>query len=116
MRRNATSSGPCRTVHRTNRRPARSWCEPLETRRLLSLVVPSLSSLPGAPVTFYLDFDGAPAANWAGKLSHGPAGNSDPIPAFTMDADTANFSSTELNMINNLWAYVSEKYCLFNIN
>lgn len=116
MRRKVISGGSLSNAHRTSRRYAQSSCEALETRRLLALVVPSLSSLPGAPVTFYLDFDGSPAANWAGKLSHGPAGNNDPIPAFSMDGDVANFSNAELSMINNLWSYVSEKYCLFNIN
>src|SRR5437868_2318570 len=92
-----------KTRHAKHRRSA-CGCEQLEQRRLLALIVPALSSLPGAPVTFFLDFDGSPAADWGGKRSHGPAGNNDPIPAFSMDADVANFSSAELTMINNLWA------------
>jgi RTX calcium-binding nonapeptide repeat (4 copies) len=106
---------------RTQSRQPDSPCfDVLEERRLLALDVPWLSSLPGAPVTIHLDFDGTPAFLfnedddiWAS----GPlAGDNDPIPAFSLDNDFLNFSDPEINAINQIWQEVSEKYAPFDIN
>lgn len=89
---------------------------------MLALDVPLLSSLPGAPVTIHLDFDGVSAFvfdnNADPKLwASGPmAGDSDPIPAFSIDADLLNYSNAEISAISQIWQHVSEKFSPFNIN
>ncbi|MCO6042750.1 hypothetical protein NG895_02410 [Aeoliella sp. ICT_H6.2] len=92
--------------------------ESLEDRRLLALIPPALSSLPGAPVTIHIDFDGNPAFEWApGVFASGPAaGNSDPIPAFSIDGNVNDFSQAELDGMTAIWQHVAEKYSPFNIN
>src|SRR5262245_48399883 len=98
-------------------------CETLEARRMLALVVPPLNSFPGSAQTLYLDFDGSAPFNWdpgngTNYLVTGPGGilQSNPVPAFTTDADAASFSAAELANINNIWAWVAEKFSPFTIN
>ncbi|WP_428939152.1 zinc-dependent metalloprotease family protein [Fontivita pretiosa] len=83
--------------------------------------LPQLSSRPGAPVTVWLDFDGTPAFDWAGgggnRRVHGPAaGTDDPVPAFSLDANTNDYTQGELDAIDLIWRQVSEKFSPFNIN
>ncbi len=95
----------------------RLYCaEELECRRMLSLTVPQYSSLPSAPHTLYLDFLGMPAFTWNNTAVHGPGGAGTPVPAFSTDGDTSNFSSSELTAIQAIWAAVAEKFSPFNVN
>jgi hypothetical protein len=93
--------------------------EALEPRRLLSWTAPAYSSLPGAPHTLFLDFDGTPAFtfnNGTTYTAHGPGPADTPIPAFSMD-DTPQFlSASEKTVIHNIWSHVAEKYSPFNVN
>jgi hypothetical protein len=95
--------------------------ESLEDRRMMAFVVPTLNSLPGAPNTLFLDFDGAPAFDWvdtngATVRAKGPGSANDPIPAFTIDMNATDFTTEELAGINAIWASVAEKYSPFNVN
>lgn len=88
--------------------------------------LPILNSRPGAPHTIFLDFDGTPAFTWAGQNSdgsavqnyavHGAGPTSTPVPAFTLDGNANDFNSGELDAINDIWAWVAEKYSPFNVN
>ena len=99
--------------------------EQLEVRWLASLIVPLLSSQPGAAQTLYLDFDGSASFLWNGADSgdayvvRGPnSSDFEPtsVPAFTTDADANNFSAAELTNIRNIHAWVAEKFSPFAIN
>ncbi len=91
---------------------------------MLALIVPALSSNPGAFQTLYLDFDGSAPFLWDGAGSgvpyvvRGPSPDNAPIavPAFTTDADALNFSATELTNIRNIFDWVAEKFSPFTIN
>jgi hypothetical protein len=112
--------------------PARSssaTCESLEKRQMLAFVVPAMNSLPGAPQTLYLDFDGDPATSWSNEnifthwSVHGPAGNNDPVPGFDWDGDPANLDGNPSNLtgpehvaIKQIFDIVAEKYSLWPIN
>jgi hypothetical protein len=74
-----------------------------------SLIVPAYSSLPGARVTLYLDFNGHFDATW------GSYSNVD-TPAYDIDGNAASFSSTELTNIYKTWQYVAEDFAPFNVN
>jgi hypothetical protein len=78
-----------------NRKRNRLSMELLEPRLNLALDVPAFSSLPGANHTIYLDFDGhvTSGTSW----NNGATINS---PAYSSDADTANFSASELTVID----------------
>jgi hypothetical protein len=72
--------------------------------------VPAFSSLPGAPATLYLDFDGhfqdvAAISGHPNLLS----------PAFAIDSDGTNWDA-EFFVIREIWARVAEDYAPFNIN
>lgn len=88
--------------------------ESLEARRLLTLDVPVLNSLGGAPVTLYLDFDGHTEtdAGWASNNGNQPI----VTPAFDLDGDTSDFSGEELRRMEEIWYRVSEDFSLFNVN
>jgi hypothetical protein len=99
----------------TSSRSRRLRIESLEPRMCLSLTVPAFSSLPGANHTIYLDFDG--------HVTSGTTWNSgyyaeDPIvsPAWSLDSDRANFSSTELATIERIWQRVAEDFSPFKVN
>lgn len=73
-------------------------------------VAPQLSSNPGARYTVFLNFTGFDySGTWAGKTP----GN---VPAYSQDADKANFNTAELDAIRETWARVSQAYVGFNIN
>jgi len=89
--------------------------ETLESRLLLTNPI-QVSSLPGAPVTVYLDFDGHTEAdfNWTtARLD----GSSAPIvtPVFDLDGDVA-FTQTETDLIEEIYERVAEDFRPFNIN
>ncbi len=73
--------------------------------------IPNLNSLPGAPVSVYLDFDGH--AETDPSWNNGTTINT---PVFDIDADRTTFSDEELRRIEELWYRVSEDFAPFNIN
>ena len=78
----------------------------------LGLAVPAYSSLPGAPHTLYLDFDGMVyPGSWSS--SYDPPGT---VAAYDTDGNPSSFSSTELANIENIWGRVAEMYSPFNLN
>ena len=83
--------------------------EGLEPRRLLSLSVPALQSLPTAPATLYLDFDGHYETIWGGFQSV-------TTPAYDRDGAPTDFSPAERDYIREIWSRVAEDYSPFNIN
>lgn len=79
------------------------------------LAVPPLSSRPGSDYSLYLNF--------AGFNFNGPWGTFDqptyfptPTPAYSLDGDTANFSTAEIANIRVMHARAAEKYSIFNLN
>ncbi len=90
-------------------------CDTLEERTLLLhplTAVPVLNSLPGAPVTVYLDFNGYTESDvsWIGS------GSPIETPAFDNDNDPTTFSDEELRRIEEIWYRVAEDYAPLNIN
>ena len=85
--------------------------ELLEPRLNLALDVPAFSSLPGANHTIYLDFDGhvTTGTSW----NNGATINS---PAYSSDADTANFSPSELSVIERTFYRAAEDFAPFQVN
>ncbi|MCA9035927.1 MAG: pre-peptidase C-terminal domain-containing protein, partial [Planctomycetaceae bacterium] len=78
--------------------------------------IPQLSSLPGAPVTIYLDFDGhTETQDWPGARSDGQTG-AIITPVFDIDNDFTTFSDEELRLIEEVWYRVAEDYAPFNVN
>jgi hypothetical protein len=70
--------------------------------------VPAYSSLPGAPASLYLDFDGHDAGTWNGHPN---------AVAAAFDFDGSRFLSTaERQAIEIIWKNVAEDYAPFNIN
>ena len=106
-------------VRRMRRNPASgaSSCEALESRLLLTNPDP-FSSLPGAPVTIYLDFDGhiESDADWTLQRRDGLAGTAIDTPAFDANGDPAGFNQDERDRIQEIWARVAEDFAPFNIN
>jgi hypothetical protein len=96
------------------RRLYRPQVERLESRLALALVVPALSSLPGANHTIYLDFDSHVTTGTSWNSSYSVTSINSP--AYSTDADFANFSSTELSVIQNAWKRVAEDFAPFQVN
>jgi len=71
--------------------------------------IPSLSSLPSAPASLYLDFDGHTEARW-GNFTNANAR------VFDLDGDESTFNDTELETMRAIWNYVAEDFAPFNIN
>ena len=92
--------------------------ELLEPLLNLALVVPAFSSLPGANHTIYLDFDGHVTTGTAWNSSNGVTSIDSPAysPAYSSDADKANFSDAELTTIQQTWKRVAEDYAPFQVN
>jgi hypothetical protein len=93
--------------------------ELLEFRTLLTnplTAIPRLNSLPGAPVTIYLDFDGhTETQNWPNSRTDNQSG---PVvtPVFDIDNDFTTFSDTELEMIEETWYRVAEDFMPLRVN
>jgi serralysin len=112
------SSRAPRPVRRVGR--ARLSLEALEDRLVLTGThalseVPVLNSLPGAPATLYLDFNGDHSDSWSAvdfKKTFTPGDT----PAFDLDGDPSTFNDEELGAIQSIWRRVAEAYSPFNIN
>ena len=73
----------------------------------------ALNSRPGAPITFYLDFNGAELQNTGWNIS---SGKSTLIyPPFTID-ENDSFNSDELKIFYLTWAKISETFKQFDVN
>ncbi|MCC6491491.1 MAG: hypothetical protein IT424_00535 [Pirellulales bacterium] len=66
--------------------------------------IPVLNSLPGAPVTIYLDFNG-----------HTSSGGG-VTPVYDADGDATTFSDQELQFMGDLWRVTTEDFAPFNVN
>ncbi len=88
--------------------------ELLEPRLNLALNVPAFASLPGANHTIYLDFDGHVTTGTSWNSSYNVTSINSP--AYSTDADKANFSPTELTNIEKTWKRVSEDFAPFQVN
>ncbi len=71
-----------------------------------------LHSRPGATRVIYLDFDGYALHDTAWNASGTPALT---VPPYSTDTDPA-FSSAELDMVQEVWARVSEDYAPFDVD
>lgn len=71
--------------------------------------IPALSSLPGAPATLYLDFDGHFQATYDTYSNIVTS-------AYDSDGDPTTFTDAELSYITTLWSDVVEDFAPFNIN
>ncbi len=91
------------------RTASRLGFEALENRIVLSATAPSLSSLPDASASLYLDFDGHFEATWGTHTNVSTA-------VFDIDEYPTTFSDDELAFITETWARVAEDYAPFNIN
>jgi hypothetical protein len=80
----------------------------------MALDVPAFSSLPGANQTIYLDFNGHTTTGTSWNSSYGVTSINSP--AYSTDADTANFSASELSTIQQVWKRVAEDFAPFNVN
>jgi hypothetical protein len=79
----------------------------------LAQAVPVYNSLPGATAKLFLDFDGVDF----GTTAWGSDGQQPGLrPAYSTNADTTTFTTTELNNIFEIWSRVAEAYAPFNIN
>ncbi len=67
----------------------------------------SLHSDPGAPQVIYLDFVGSSVQ------SGGDAGTDTP---YSLDGDPSSFSDAEMDVIQNVWARVSENFTAFHVD
>ena len=75
--------------------------------------LPMLDSLPGAPATIYLDFDGNFLNSWS---TSGQTFTNVSTPVWDMDGNKTNFNAAEQAVIKEVWARVAEDYAPFNIN
>ena len=85
-----------------------------------NLNVPIYHSNASFSKKIYLDFDGQVVTgtwwngqNYTGSYNTGATINA---PAFSLDGDFANFDSTELALIQEVWARVSEDYAPFQVD
>ncbi len=107
-----------RTDARKSRRRAQSIesssCEALE-QRLLLVNPDAFESLPGAPNTVYLDFDGHTenSAQWDALARDGFTVQT---PAFSLDGDGSTFTQQERDFIEEVFERVAEDFRPFNIN
>ncbi len=80
-----------------------------------SLDLPILSSNPSATRKVFLDFDGHVVSGtpWDNNYNDG-----DPIhaPPYSVDGDLFNFSTTEINNIEEVWRRVAEDFAPFNVD
>lgn len=79
--------------------------------------VPQLESLPGAPATVYLDFNGH---TFNGLWHKNTEKNKSYYPGFTPAYDTSgnagSFTDQELSQIRRIWTFVAERFSPFNLN
>ena len=72
-----------------------------------------LHSKPGSQHVIYLDFDGHLVSGTAWNAS---GVSSTTHPAWTLDGDSATFSTTERNAISSIWSRVAEDYAPFDVD
>ena len=72
----------------------------------------ALHSNPDADHTIYLDFDGHVTTGTTWNAAFGDV----ETPAFTLDADSDNFSDEELRVIQETWLRIAEQYLPFDLN
>lgn len=72
-----------------------------------SSTVPVFASLPGAPDTIFLDFDGHSATDAWGTYS---------VPAYDFSGNGAEFTPAERLAMRNVWRVVAEDYAFLNLN
>src|SRR4028119_2360962 len=77
--------------------------------------LPLLSSNPSATSKVFLDFDGHTTSGtfWNSDLN---GGANIVTPAYSIDANTTNFSTTEVTSIEEIWKRVAEDYAPFNVD
>lgn len=75
--------------------------------------LPVLNSLPGAPATLYLDFNGNFISSFS---SDGKTYTNVTTPVWDMDGNPSSFSAAEQAVIKEVWARVAEDFAPFNIN
>ncbi len=92
---------------RAARRPRGPYLEQLEDRWVP--VMPAYSSLPGAPVTLYLDFDGHYQATWGSYRNLRTQ-------AFDSNGNAAGLSGAEMSAVREIWLRVAEDFAPFNLN
>src|SRR4051794_19389752 len=70
--------------------------------------VPAYNSLPGAAAKLFLDFDGVDFGStvWSNSEISLPGVR----PAYSINADTSTFTTTELSNIFEIWSRVAEAY------
>lgn len=102
------------TLHRRGPSSVPLCLEQLEHRSCPALVVPALSSLPGANHTIYLDFDSHITQNTSWNTYF----NKSTIvsPAYDTDNNPNTFSAGELAEIKEIWNRVAEDYIPFQVN
>jgi hypothetical protein len=74
-----------------------------------------LHSRPGSNRVIYLDFDGHTTTGTSWNNAYN-GGNPIVSPAYSVDADRSQFSTTELSNIQNIWRQVAEDYAPFNVD
>jgi hypothetical protein len=74
----------------------------------------ALHSLPGSTKTIFLDFDGIYlSGTWWNTAKSMPAQQ---YSGFSLDADTATFSTAERSFIQTTWRIVAEKFAAFDVD
>jgi hypothetical protein len=76
----------------------------------------NLNSLPGAPHTLFLDFNGHFQAESMFDAAGFGGYKNILTPAYNTDSDPYTFSPSEQNDIRTIWALVAEDFAPFNIN
>lgn len=102
----------CRSTY-VNLRPLEP--PPVQGATLPLVSLPLLSSNPSATSKVFLDFDGHTTSGtfW----NSGYNGGADFVtPAYSIDADTTTFSTTEVASIEEIWKRVAEDYAPFNVD
>ena len=75
----------------------------------------SMSSLPGANQTIYLDFTGHVTSGTIWNTNFN-GGQDFVTPAYDFDGNTSSFSDAELQRIQYIWERVAEDFIPFNVN
>lgn len=84
--------------------------DPVAEERRSAPAVPAYSSLPNAPVSIYLDFNGHFQPQWGSEFTNINS------PVFDRDGDPSSFNNVEKDAIEKIWAQVSEDYAPFQVN
>lgn len=103
-----------RQTHQLREAARAGEVELLEARALLT--VPELSSLPGAPATLFLDFDGQTEPASSGWSQQFNSGNPLVTPPFDRDGDPATVNAAEQQIIRQTWARIAEDFAPFTVN